>query len=72
MAQRQRAGLITPRSLDQNGLSVSTLSRLKKYNIKGQRLLKYAELKEDWHGQSYDLIAHNCQDIKRKILDALK
>jgi hypothetical protein len=53
-------------------LSVSTLSRLKKYNIKGQRLLKYAELKEDWHGQSYDLIAHNCQDIKRKILDALK
>ena len=24
------------------------------------------------YGQSYDLIAHNCQDIKRKILDALK
>jgi len=23
------------------------------------------------YGQSYDLIAHNCQDIKRKILDAL-
>ena len=24
------------------------------------------------YGQSYDLIANNCQDIKRKILDALK
>ena len=24
------------------------------------------------YGQSYDLIAHNCQDIKQKILDALK
>jgi hypothetical protein len=24
------------------------------------------------YGQSYDLIAHNCQDIKRKILEALK
>jgi hypothetical protein len=24
------------------------------------------------YGQNYDLIAHNCQDIKRKILDALR
>jgi hypothetical protein len=24
------------------------------------------------HGQSYDLIAHNCQDIKQKILNALQ
>jgi len=24
------------------------------------------------YGQSYDLIANNCQDVKRKILDALQ
>jgi len=24
------------------------------------------------YGQSYDLIVNNCQDIKQKILDALK